>query len=46
MAAMPLLNREPETPYVLGLLLVLALILVIAALRYPAFSLYQILGVR
>ena len=43
---MPLLNREPEIPYILGLLIVLALIMGIAVLRYPPFFLHQILGVR
>ena len=46
MTAMPLLNRQPETPYILGLLVVLGLIVVIAALRYFPFFLHQVLGVR
>jgi hypothetical protein len=46
MTAMPLLNRQPETPHIQGLLVVLALILLIAALRYPQFFLHQILGAR
>jgi hypothetical protein len=46
MAAMPLLNREPETPYTLGLLIVLGLILATAALRYFPFFLHQVFGVR
>jgi hypothetical protein len=46
MTAMLLLNRQPETPYILGLLVVLGLILVIAALRYFPFFLHQVLGVR
>jgi hypothetical protein len=46
MTAMPLLNRQPETPYILGLLVVLALIIVIAVLRYFPFFLHQVLGVR
>jgi hypothetical protein len=46
MTAMPLLNRQPETPYILGLLVVLALVIVIAVLRYFPFFLHQVLGVR
>jgi hypothetical protein len=46
MAAMPLLNREPETPYILGLLTILALIMVIAVVRYLPFFLHQVLGVK
>lgn len=46
MTAMPLLNRQPETPYILGLLVVLALVIVVAALRYFPFFLHQVLGVR
>ena len=46
MAAMPLLNRQPETPYIRGLLVVLGLILAISALRYLPFFLREILGVR
>jgi hypothetical protein len=46
MTAMPLLNRQPETPQTLGLLIVLGLIMVVATLRYFPFFLHQILGVR
>ena len=46
MAAMPLLNRQPETPYIRGLLVVLGLIMAVAALRYFPFFLREILGVR
>jgi hypothetical protein len=46
MAAMPLLNRQPEAPYIRGLLVVLGLILAISALRYFPFFLREILGAR
>lgn len=46
MAAMPLLNREPETPYVKGLLIILGVILVVAAVRYSPFFLHDVFGVR
>jgi hypothetical protein len=46
MTAMPLLNREPETPYTLGLLLILGVIIIIAVIRHPPFFLHEILGVR
>jgi hypothetical protein len=46
MAAMPLLNRKPETPYTVGLLLILGMILLIAVLRHPPFFLHEIPGVR
>jgi hypothetical protein len=46
MAAMPLLNRQPETPYIQGLLVVLGLMMVVAAIRYFPFFLREILGVR
>jgi hypothetical protein len=46
MAAMPLLNREPETPYALGLLIALGLIMTVAVVRYFPFFLHEILGVR
>jgi hypothetical protein len=46
MAAMPLLNRQPETPYIQGLLIVLAIILLATVLRYLPFFLHEILGVR
>ena len=46
MAAMPLLNRRPEAPYIQGLLVVLGLILLITALRYVPFFLHQVLWVR
>ena len=46
MAAMPLLNRRPEAPYVQGLLVILGLILLAAALRYFPFFLHEVLGVR
>jgi hypothetical protein len=46
MTAMPILNRQPETPYAMGLRIVLGLIMVVAALRYFPFFLHQIFGVR
>ncbi len=46
MAAMPLLNRRPEAPYVQGLLIILGLILLAAALRYFPFLWQEVLGVR
>jgi hypothetical protein len=46
MAAMPLLNRKPETPYTVGLLMILGVILIIAVVRHPPFFLHEILGVR
>jgi Mg2+ and Co2+ transporter CorA len=46
MSAMPLLNRQPETPYILGLLVVLALIVTVSVFRYFPFFLHQVLGVR
>jgi hypothetical protein len=46
MTTMPLLNRQPETPYIQGLLVVLALILAVSAIRYLPFFLREILGVR
>ena len=46
MAAMSLLNRRPEAPYTQGLLVILGLILLGAALRYWPFFLHQVLGVR
>jgi hypothetical protein len=46
MTAMPILNRQPETPYTMGLLIVLGLILVAAAVRYFPFFLHQVFGVR
>jgi hypothetical protein len=46
MAAMPLLNRQPETPYVRGLLIVLALILLATVLRYFDFFVHEVFGLR
>ena len=46
MAAMPLLNRQPEAPYIRGLLVILGIILAISALRYLPFFLHNVLGVR
>lgn len=46
MAAMPLLNREPETRYVIGLLMILGVILVVAMVRYSPFFLHDVFGVR
>jgi uncharacterized membrane protein YgdD (TMEM256/DUF423 family) len=46
MAAMPLLNRRPEAPYIQGLLVILGLILFSAALRYLPFFLHQVLGFK
>jgi hypothetical protein len=43
---MPLLNREPEAPYALGLLLILGMILLVAAVRYFPFFLHDVFGVR
>jgi hypothetical protein len=46
MAAMPLLNRKPETPYTVGLLMILGVIILFAMVRHPPFFLHEILGVR
>jgi hypothetical protein len=46
MSAMPILNRQPETPHILGLLVVLALVVTVAVFRYFPFFLHQVLGVR
>jgi len=46
MTAMPFLNREPETPYTVGLLIILGLIILIAAVRYFPFFLHQVFGFR
>jgi hypothetical protein len=46
MTAMPILNREPETPYTVGLLIILGTILAIAGVRYFPFFLHQVVGVR
>jgi hypothetical protein len=46
MTAMPILNRQPEIPYVRGLLMLLMLILLIAMVRYPRFFLHGVLGLR
>jgi hypothetical protein len=46
MIAMPFLSRQPETPYIVGLLIILGLILLIAALRYFPFFLHQVFGLR
>ena len=46
MAAMPLLNRKPEVPYTVGLLMILGVILLIAVVRHAPFFLHEILGVR
>jgi hypothetical protein len=46
MAAMPLLNREPEAPHALGLLIILGMIFAVAVVRYFPFFLHEILGVR
>jgi len=43
---MPILNREPEVPYILGLLVVLGLVMLIAAIRYFPFFLHEVFGVR
>ena len=43
---MPVLNREPETPYILGLLVVLGLVLLATVLRHPLFFRHEIFGVR
>lgn len=43
---MPILNRQPETPYTMGLLIVLGLIMAAAATRYYPFFLHQVFGVR
>jgi len=44
--AMPILNRQPETPYIMGLLIVLGLIMAATAIRYFPFFLDQVFGVR
>jgi len=46
MAAMPLLNRLPEAPLVRGLLILLALILLVTALRYFPYFVREVLGMR
>jgi hypothetical protein len=46
MAAMPILNRQPEAPYAVGLLIILGLILLVASIRYLPFFLHQALGLR
>jgi hypothetical protein len=46
MAAMPILNRQPEPSHAAGLLIVLGLILIIAAIRYAPFFLHEIVGLR
>jgi hypothetical protein len=43
---MPFLNRKPETPYTVGLLIVLGLIMAVAVIRDPLFFLHQVFGVR
>lgn len=43
---MPILNRLPEIPYIKGLLVVLALILLISVFRYPAFFMHEVLELR
>jgi hypothetical protein len=43
---MPILNRQPETPYTMGLLIVLGLIMVATAIRYCPFFLHQVFGVH
>jgi len=42
----PILNRAPELSYTLGLLMVLATIMLVAAIRYFPFFLHQVFGVR
>jgi hypothetical protein len=42
----PILNRQPEAPHAMGLLIVLGLILAIAAIRYAPFFLHEIVGLR
>jgi hypothetical protein len=46
MAAMPILNRQPETPYIQGLLVLLALILLATVLRYFPFFWHEVVGFR
>lgn len=46
MALMPILNRQPEAPHALGLLIVLGAILTLAAIRNIPFFLHEIVGVR
>ena len=46
MTAMPILNRRPEAPYIQGLLVILGLILLAAAVRYFSFFWHEVLGVR
>lgn len=43
---MPFLNRKPETPYTVGLLIVLGLMMALAAVRSLPFFLHQVFGVR
>jgi len=43
---MPILNRQPETPYTMGLLIVLGLIMVGTTIRYFPFFLHQVFGVH
>ena len=46
MGAMPMLNRQPETPYIQGLLVLLALILLATVLRYLPFFLHEVVRFR
>jgi hypothetical protein len=46
MAAMPLLNRQPEAPYIQGLLVIVVMILLATALRYHTFFLHEIFDLR
>jgi len=46
MASMPILNRQPEAPHALGLLIVLGLVLSAAAIRSLPFFLHELFGVR
>lgn len=43
---MPFLNRQPDTPYTVGLLIILGLIMIIAASHYFPFFLHEVFGVR
>ena len=46
MAAMPVLNREPEPVEAVGVLLLLAIVLLTALLRFFPFFRHNVLGLR
>ena len=46
MAAMPILNRQPEAGHAVGILIVLGFVVVFAAIRNLPFFLHELFGVR